>query len=239
MTGKQGDRSLAQTFRRSGHRLDPGYIPDRISGLRRLPFPGQPGHASVKLMPAAAIEGLLELVQELDASVLSAHRALLVSVVRELSAEESHIRKAEEVTSRYPELAMVEGGDTINFVVRPSSTPRVVYFALLKAFAPRRNPSELYNHGGLKQFLRACGVSPLDGLADDSCGTTRPANPLPSDESTSPFESILPYERALGAKSEGMIYGSCAYADGSPTLLADLPIVILTLLRLRTVVCHT
>ena len=237
--GRRGDRALAQTLRRRGHVGPTGTVPVDLPGLRRIAFPGQPGHAKDKYMPAATEAGLLELLPELDAEVLDANRGLLMATVRELGGDEAAGMALAHLTTRYPHVAMVDGGHAVCLVLRSGIVPRLAFFGLLKAFAPGQDPSFLFYQRGLRAFLVACGVTvpvpdatalgQLGGLASNQSDDGPLANPAFA-------ASILPYERALAAKSAGgLVYGSCAYADGQPTLLADLPIVVLTLFRLRTV----
>lgn len=238
LTGQRGDKALASLLRRSGHAGPPCTVPEGAAGLGVQPFPGQRGHKSDKRMPCADAEGLLWLMAETDDAFLETHRDLLVDIVAHLGGD---AQVARAVRSRYPSLAMIENDTSlVHMVLRQDDVPRVALYSLLKAFSPARNPAELFLHRGVAKYLQQLDVSMPGNLSFDVAFATSEDKfqeaPSVDDTLQRAFdhESILPYERQLAAKSQGLIHAPCAYNNGTPVLLADFPVVVLVLFRLKT-----
>jgi len=146
----QGDERLAKTLRRRGY-----------NGARfTAPMDG-PGHVkhvelrianAPKTYPVADDEALKDLLQELDQEVIDANHDLIGKVLQRMGSE------PERLVTHYPQVAFVENGDKLAVVKRYGCKPRLALFALLKMFAPRYDPWDLFYRKGLKEFLAACGV---------------------------------------------------------------------------------
>jgi hypothetical protein len=190
-------------------------------------FPGQPGHASAKLMPAASGQGLAWLLPELDQETLDTHQALCKALLTELGANGLQM-----VCTRYPKLQMVANSTTETQIVLGGDVPRMVLYSLLASFAPTLNVTQTAL--SLCACLQSCGVDVpedvLGRLSADLLDRQSDAHP-----DATPFQTtLLPYELMLGRQSRGVIWGHCAYANGRPVLLIDFPITALVLFRLRT-----
>jgi hypothetical protein len=238
LTGRQGDKALASLLRRSGHAGPSCTVPESMVGLSTRPFPGQRGHPSEKAMPCADAQGFLWLMAETDDAFLETHRDLLVDIAAHLGGD---VQVAHAVRSRYPSLAMVENSaNLVHLVLRRDDVPRVALFSLLGVFAPLCNPSAIFHFKGLKEYLRTLGICMPSNLSSDVPPGTSKDKFQDSDETNSNIErafdstDILPYERQLAAKSRGIVLGPCAYNNGTPVLLADFPVVVLVLFRLKT-----
>jgi hypothetical protein len=235
LTGVRGDKALASMLRRSGHTGPVCTVPSGVAGVTTKTFPGQRGHKGDKLMPCADAEGLLWLMAEMDAAALEAHRSVLMKVVEYLGGD---TRVAATVQSRYPSMKLIENSnDSVHMVLRQNDVPRVALFSLLKSFAPTYNPSCLFHHRGLEKYFTELGISMPDYLSTNF-GPPTSEERLHDDAAGGmlkrAFDSILPYERQLAAKSRGIVLGPCDYNNGTPVLLADFPVVVLVLFRLKT-----
>ena len=75
-----------------------------------------------------------------------------------------------QLVTHYPQVAFIENGDKLAVVKRHDCKPRLALFALLKMFAPRYNPSDVFYRKGLREFLAACGVrgTSCDTVAQDT-----------------------------------------------------------------------
>ena len=146
----QGERRLAMTLRRHGYH-----------GAKFTAPTGGPGvvqHVELSLAthpkayPVADAEALRDFLQELDQDVIDANRDLIVSVFQRMGSQSG------QLTTYYPRVALIENSGKLAIVKRQGCKPRLALFALLKAFAPRSRPTDLFYRQGLKEFLAACGV---------------------------------------------------------------------------------
>ena len=102
-------------------------------------------------------------------------------------------------------------------------------------FAPRYNPSHLFYKKGLRGFLAACGVRVTSATTVSQNTMVAEGGAEGPRRVVFDLENISEHEKAAGAKSEGLTIGPCSDYNGSkPTLLCDLEIVLLVLMRLRT-----
>ena len=146
----QGERRLAVTLRRRGYHGAKFTAPTGGPGVIQhveLSFANHP-----KVYPVADAEALRDFLQELDQGVIDANRDLIVSVFQRMGSEPGPL------VTYYPQVAFIENGDKLAVVKRHCCKPRLALFALLKMFAPRYEPSDLFYKKGLREFLAACGV---------------------------------------------------------------------------------
>ena len=146
----QGERRLAMTLRRRGYHGAKFTAPTGGPGVIQhveLSFATHP-----KVYPVADSEALRDFLQELDQDLLDANRGLIVSVFQRMGSP------PEQLVTYYPRVALIENGGKLAIVKRQGCKPRLALFALLKAFAPRSRPTDLFYRQGLKEFLAACGV---------------------------------------------------------------------------------
>ena len=230
----QGDERLAKTLRRRGY-----------NGARftaPMDGPGDVKHVELRIAntpktyPVADDEALKDLLQELDQEVIDANHDLIGKVLQRMGSE------PERLVTHYPQVAFVENGDKLAVVKRYGCKPRLALFALLKLFAPRYDPWDLFHRKGLKEFLAACGVrgtswgtQAQDGVLHEVDRVLHEVVGEGPRHIIFDSETISQHEKAAGAKSEGLTFGPCCDYHGSkPVLLCDLEVVFLVLMRLRT-----
>jgi hypothetical protein len=223
MTGKRGDRALNSTKVLLG-------LPE----LPKLSFPEQPGHEKEKLMNCADGVLLKTLFRGLDASTLKKKQDFAREVLAALGSPlegslDSRFANI-KIIQDSPDVIIVKGSDDLR------SSPRFVVFSVIKMFAPACNPSCVFYNRGVFSYLKSCGVSYPEGLTGDISRDTASANPSSSvswslDDDHS---DVTAYERTLGAKSSGLVWGRSPYNQGAKALLGDLPIFILVMMKLRT-----
>lgn len=231
LTGTRGDKQLMSLFRRSGRSVTLGRVPTDVPGLCMAAFPGQPGHASNKPMTASTRRGLEWLLREMDQETLDTHRNFLLALLTELDPV---CGPMPSLQTRFPKVQMVAGSTSQVQVVLGMDRPRMVLPSLLASFAPNLHVTRVTL--SLCAYLWRCNVSiPVDIVEQLECAYSMTHGDMSPTPCTTPFEdTLLPYERALGLKSHGLILGPSSYNNGIPALLADFPIVVLVLLRLRT-----
>jgi len=215
LNGKQGDRALGSTKRHLG-------LPE----IPTLAFPDQPGHGKDKPMPCA--DGLLlkKLVSGLDTLVLEAKQGVVKNVLKTLGHPEEG-----EIVSRFVDIQLSEDNKMLVSFVKHEEYPRFVLFTVLKMFAPKSSPSNVFYNCGVCEYLIKCGVKMPEGLARSETQLSDLANPckwsLENDE-------VSDYEKTLGSKSHGLVWGTSSYDNGERALHGDLPIFVLTMLKLQT-----
>ena len=188
--GKQGDRSLASTWRRLG--FDDTLLPE-IDGVAEATFPTHHGRPRNKRMPGATSHGLQRYVRELDQSVLDEHAALLQLAAAELGGPPL------KLDSRHKTLDLGAGA----FVHAPtvSEQPRLVLTMLLEAFGIKK-ARDYVNNSVIPYLLRA-GVRVQDcgeaNLASGRDGLARVApQPTPRNEHMSDAGRVSSLESSAG-----------------------------------------
>ena len=240
LTGKQGDRGLATTARYLGLAQSGGAL------FPHLAFPAQPGHAKKKLMPCADVALLKKLLSGLSSAVLEQKSAYIREVLVELGSSPAEARSVE---SKFAQVKITNDGGSLHIVKAEHSggRPRFVVFAALKAFAPACTPSAVFYDNGVLKYLTKCGVAVPKDLADTLCSQRADANPPanPSSPSEGGGGSGRPgwdlgadeptdYEKSIGKKSAGLVWGHSPYDQGARALHGDLPILYLILQKLQT-----
>ena len=222
LTGKQGDRAVDATKRVLGLDVDDGQIPTII-------FPDKTGPAKNKMMPCANAHLLKKLLSGLDASILEEKQDFVKKVLVDLGHP-----VVGKVASRFAKFNIISDDNAVSIVKEDDGTPRFVLFSVIKMFAPSCSPANIFYRNGVMKYLEKCGVKLPEGLADaessDSASASYPANCLTWDLN----DNITDYEKMLGAKSSGLVWGHSTYDKGSRTLHGDLPVFILVMMKLRT-----
>ena len=119
-------------------------------------------------------------------------------------------------------------------VVEVKGKPLMVLMTLLESFKIG-NPHD-WIHAALLPFLRACGVSGCDVLVDNKRAKephlhSAVGNPTPPCKYLE--NDVEEYERALAARSGGLVRGRNAWNDGRETWLIDFPLLVLVTNCLR------
>ncbi len=220
LTGKQGDRALNATKKALG-----------IDNILESTFPEQPGHVKSKLMPCANAQLLKKLLSGLDASILKAKQDLAKKVLADLGNP-----IVDEVKSRFAKFNVISNDNAISIVTEDDGTPRFVLFSVIKMFAPACLPSFVFYNRGVMTYLDKCGVKLPENLADAISPDIASAKSLvePLWDNLSNDDGITDYEKMLGSKSSGLVWGHSTYDKGSKALHGDLPIFILVMMKLRT-----
>ena len=218
LKGSQGEVRLAMTLRRRGYQGAKFTAPTGGPGVVQHVELSFTGHR--KVYPVANAEALRDFLQELDQDLLEANRDMINSVFLRMGSESG------ELETYYPRVALIENGSKLAVVKRRGCKPRLGLFALLKTFAPGHNPWYVFHRMGLKEFLAKCGVheppSNTSGCppADDEVAVEGADGPR---RIIFDLENISQYEKAAGAKSEGLTFGPCCdYDKSKPVLLCDL-----------------
>ena len=232
---KQGDRALVAVWRRLGHDV---LIP-AIDGVRGVPFPTQRGHAREKLMPAANLRGFETYVGELNEDDVEANAALLQAVARELlpagAGGGATAPPPFQLASRHKVMKLGPDDTSRVHVVEVKGRPLMVLTTLLETFKIS-NPHEWITES-LLPFLRACGVPGCNTLVDNRrADEPHLASGLDKSRSLAKYlaNGVEDYERALAARSAGLVRGRSAWNDGRETWLIDFPLLVLVINRLRT-----
>jgi hypothetical protein len=231
----QGDKALASVWRRLGYDV---LIPP-IEGVRGMPFPTQRGHARGKLMPAANLRGFETYVGELNEEDVEANLALLQAVARELLPASGGGSTTPlppfQLASRHKVMKLGPDESTVH-IVKLKGKPLMVLATLLESFRVSR-PRRCIQRD-LLPFFRACGVSGCDVSGDDIENDNEP-NLASGGQDRTPLAKYLEngvedYERALAARSAGLLRGRSTWNDGRETWLIDFPLLVLVINRLRT-----
>lgn len=215
LTGKRGDRAVETTKRVLGLTTD---------DMQSTSFPDQAGHAKTKMMPCANAQILKKLLSGLDVSILEEKQDLVKKVLADLGHP-----VIDKVESRFSKFNIISDDNAISIVKEDDGTPRFVLFSILKMFAPRCNPADVFHRHGVRKYLEKCGVKLPEDLADatlDNIASACPTWDLNDD--------ITDYEKMLGAKSSGIVWGHSTYDNGKKALHGDLPVFILVMMKLRT-----
>lgn len=216
LTGNRGDRALGSTMRHLG-----------IKDTPKCAFPDQPGHARDKQMPCANGQLLKTLLSGLTSEILESKQNFIQEVLAQLLGHDVSAK----IESRFATVEFTEDSLLVQ-TVQTAECPRFVYFTVLKMFAPASWPSDIFYRCGVQKYLQKCGVSMPEGLATSSCAHEASANP--SAKWSLDNDDITKYEKMLGAKSRGLIWGTSPYNNGEPALLGDFPIFVLTMMKLQT-----
>ncbi len=83
------------------------------------------------------------------------------------------------------------------------------------------------------KYLEKCGVKLPDELASIIPSEIVLANP-PAEPTWDNLDDITDYEKMLGTKSSGIVWGHSTYDNGKKALHGDLPVFILVMMKLRT-----
>jgi hypothetical protein len=194
LTDERGDRVLKTTSKLLG-----------IDNILKSTFPEQPGHIKSKLMPCANAQLLKKLLSGLDASILEAKQDLVKKVLADLGHP-----VVDEVKSRFAKVNIISDENAISIVKEDDGIPRFVLFSVIKMFAPACSPANIFYRNGVMEYLKKCGVKfPKDletaESKDSAALCNSPAKPLW--DNIDDDGSITDYEKMLGAKSSGLVWG--------------------------------
>ena len=140
-----------------------------------------------------------------------------------------------QLASRHRVMKLGPDESTVH-IVQVKGKPLMVLTTLLESFRVSR-PRRCIQRN-LLPFFRACGVSGCDVSNDDIENDNEP-NLASGGQDRTPLAKCLEsdvedYERALAARSGGLVRGRSAWNDGRETRLIDFPLLVLVINRLRT-----
>ena len=176
-----------------------------------------------------AAQLLKKLLSGLDASILEENQDLVKKVLADLGHP-----VVDKVESRFGKFNIISDDNAVSIVKEDDGTPRFVLFSVIKMFAPSCDAYHVFYDRGVMKYLEKCGVKLPDDLADarpnGRASASYPANCPAWDLN----DDITDYEKMLGAKSSGLVWGHSTYDKGSKALHGDLPVFILVMMKLRT-----
>ena len=220
---QMGDKALQAVWRRAGF---DDLIPD-IGGVRGLAFPKQRGKPCDKIMPAAKLAGLQAYVRELDQAVIDQNAALLAAVAERLGDGPLQLE------SRHKVMDLGQGVQV--HVAILDGRPHMVLALLLEACGVNAawKSAQNYTEKSLIHYFVRIGVR-IVGRTGPNLSDESPRGDLLDKYLREPVQD---YERALAARSCGLVRGRSAWADAKPTYLIDFPLVVPALVVLKRPGC--
>jgi hypothetical protein len=221
------DRALKPIFARMG--LE-GEMPN--SHFKELIFRGIRGQSAGKPKAAADGVGFCLCVRELDQETIDRNAQFFRAIASKLECGASL-----RLVSRHARIALSDDISASVFVVeKEDGVPRMVLYSLLRCYGVV-NPTDLL-HKSLMKYYKDLGTW-LDGddMIPNSTSALESARAnveFPVEFPEDAFDAVDDWERQLAARSKGVIRGVAAWDSGRPTWLIDLPLVVLTMNRLRT-----
>ena len=223
VSNKRGDKYLRALWRQLGQ----DEVAPQIEGVQKLQFAAVAGCARGSQKLAANLLGFQTVVREIEEGMLDRNKELLASVARTLGGE---VR----LESRHRRVPLDDQAAVLVVVGDP---PRMVLTVLVEAFgvAAARN----YVERQLIPYFVAGGVR-VEGSSGDALQRARLDDPQasPDDPRRRLDEhmgcAIEDYERAIAARSRGLVRGRTAWNDGRECWLVDFPLVVLVVNRMRT-----
>ena len=219
------DRALKPILARMG--LD-GEMPR--SHFKELLFRGMRGQSAGRPKAAADGVGFCLCVRELDQETIDGNAQFFRAIASRLECDASL-----RLVSRHATIALSASASVV-VVEKDDGVPRMVLYSLLSSYGVV-NPRRLL-HKTLLKYYKDLGAW-RDG--DDMNPNSTSAVPngtadveFPVEFPDAAFDAVDDWERQLAARSKGVIRGVAAWDSGRPTWLIDLPLVVLTVNRLRT-----
>jgi hypothetical protein len=218
------DRALKPIFTRMGFE---GEMPK--SHFKELVFRGIRGQSAGRPKAAADGVGFCLCVRELDQETIDRNAEFFRAIASKLECGASL-----RLVSRHARIALSESASVV-VVEKEDGVPRMVLYSLLRSYGVV-NPRRLLRVNML-QYYKDLGAWRDDDVIPNS--TSAVSNGTADDEfpvefPDAAFDAVDDWERQLAAQSKGVTRGVAAWDSGRPTWLIDLPLVVLTVNRLRT-----
>jgi len=223
VSNKRGANYLKALWRQLGQ----DEVAPQIEGVQKLQFAAVAACARGSQRLAANLLGFQIVVREIEEEMLHRNKELLASVARTLGGE----------VRLEPRHKRVPLDDRAAILVVMGDPPRMVLTMLVEAFGVKN--ARHYVQLQVVPYFKACGVR-VEGLSDDGLQQPRLGNLQGSPDDPQPRLdehmgcAIEDYERAIAARSRGLVRGRTAWNDGRECWLVDFPLVVLVVNRMRT-----